>query len=167
MKKIRERLLNLEGFQYATSLDLNMSYCYIRLSEEASNLYTIIPPQGKYKYKRLPMGVCNSPEIFQEKMNEIFYGIEFIRAYINDLLVITKGNWYDHLNESELVLKKLIENGLKWNIEKWLFVQTDMEYMDFCVTRTGIRPVNKELEAIVNMTPTRNKRIGEFIHRIS
>ena len=65
MQKIREILLNLEGFQYATSLELNMVYYHIRLSDQASNLCTIILPWRKYKYKRLPMGICNSPDIFQ------------------------------------------------------------------------------------------------------
>ena len=97
MPKIREILLNLEGFQYATSLDLNMGYYHIRLREQAINLCTIIPPCVKYRYKRLPMGVSNSPDIFQEKMNKIFHGFEFIRAYIDDLLVITKGDFSDHL----------------------------------------------------------------------
>ena len=92
MPKIREVLLNLEGFQYATSLDLNMGYYYISISEEASNLCTIILPWGKYKYKRPPMGVCNSPDIFHEKMNKMFRVIEFIRAYINKLLIITRGD---------------------------------------------------------------------------
>ena len=36
------------------------------------------------------MEVCNSPDIFQEKMNEMFCGIRLIRAYIDDLLIITK-----------------------------------------------------------------------------
>ena len=69
MPEIREMLLNLEGFQYATSLHLNMGYYHIRLSDQARNLCTIIPPWGKYQYKRLPMGVSNSPDIFQEKMS--------------------------------------------------------------------------------------------------
>ena len=42
MPKINEILLKLEGFQYATSLDLNMVYYHIRLRENASNLCTII-----------------------------------------------------------------------------------------------------------------------------
>ena len=53
MPKIRERLFNLEGFQYATPMDLNMGCYGIRLSNQASNLCTIIIPWGKYKYKRL------------------------------------------------------------------------------------------------------------------
>ena len=99
MQKIREIILNLEGFQYATSLELNMVYYHIRLSDQASNLCTIILPWGKYKYKRLPMGICNSPEIFQEKMNKIFRGFEFIRSSIDDLLIITKVYWSDNLNK--------------------------------------------------------------------
>ena len=80
MPKIREIILNLEVFQYATSLNLNMGYYNICLSEEASNLCTIILPWRTYKYKCLPMGVCNSLNIFQEKMNKMSHGIEFIRV---------------------------------------------------------------------------------------
>ena len=39
-------LLKLEGFQYATPIDLNMGYYHIQLSENASNLCTIILPWG-------------------------------------------------------------------------------------------------------------------------
>ena len=64
MKKINEMLFKLEGFPYATSLDLNMLYYHTRLRKNASNLCMIILPWGKCRYKRLPMGVANSPEIF-------------------------------------------------------------------------------------------------------
>ena len=67
--KIHEMLLNLEGFQFATSLDLNMGYYCIHHRKKASNICIIILQWGKYQYKRLPMGVSNSPYILQEKMN--------------------------------------------------------------------------------------------------
>ena len=78
MTKIRKMILNLEGFKYATPLDLNMGYYRILIIKKSSNLCTIIIPWGKYRYKRLPMGVSNSPDILQEKMNENFRGFEFI-----------------------------------------------------------------------------------------
>ena len=59
------------------------------------------------------MGVCNSLDIFQEKINEIFIEIEFSRAYIDDLLVNTKFDWSDHLDKLELLITKLRANGLK------------------------------------------------------
>ena len=73
--KINEMLFKLESFQYATSLDLNMVYYHIQLRKNASNFCTIILPWGGYRYKHLPMGVANSTEIFQRKMNDLFHYI--------------------------------------------------------------------------------------------
>ena len=74
MPKIREIILKLEGFKYTMSLDLDMVYYHILISEEARNVCTIILPWGKYQYKCLIMGVSNSPDIIQEKMNGILRG---------------------------------------------------------------------------------------------
>ncbi len=54
--KISMILQELDGFTYATALDLNMGYYTIRLDPTASKMCTIIFPWGKYSYKRLPMG---------------------------------------------------------------------------------------------------------------
>ena len=44
MPKINDMLLKLEVLQYDTSLDLNMVYYHILISEDVSNLCTIIFP---------------------------------------------------------------------------------------------------------------------------
>ena len=53
------------------------------------------------------MGVTNSPENFQQKLNDLFHGFEFIRAYIDYLLILSKGDWTDHVQKLELPLDKL------------------------------------------------------------
>ena len=63
--KISTVLQEMEGFTFATALDLNMGYYTIRLDPDASKICTIIFPWGKYSYLRLPMGVAGSPDIFQ------------------------------------------------------------------------------------------------------
>ena len=68
-----------------------MDFYHIYLSKQASNQCNIILLWGKYQYKCLPMGVSNSPGIFYEQMKKMFCGFEFIQAYIDDLLIITKG----------------------------------------------------------------------------
>ena len=88
--KIQEMLLTLEGFIYVTSLDLNMGYYHITLTPFSQRLCTIVLPWGKYSYQRLPMGLKNSPDIFQEKMLELMVDFDFVRTYIDDLLVITR-----------------------------------------------------------------------------
>ena len=47
MPKINQIFLKLEGFHYATSLDLNMEYYHIQIIKNASNLYMIILHWGK------------------------------------------------------------------------------------------------------------------------
>ena len=43
------------------------------------------------------MGVCNNPDVFEEKMNKVFNGLEYSRVYIDDLLIISNRNFEDHL----------------------------------------------------------------------
>ena len=45
-------------------IDLNMGYYTIRLDPDASRICTVIFPWEKYSYKRLPMGIAGSPDIF-------------------------------------------------------------------------------------------------------
>ncbi len=59
----------LEGFTFATALDLNMGYDTIILDPDASKICTINIPWGKYL--RLPMGMAGSPDIFQDGANGI------------------------------------------------------------------------------------------------
>jgi hypothetical protein len=50
---------SIEEFYLASALDLIMGYYHIKLDYDAQNLFTIVFPwiMGKYKYKRLPMGI--------------------------------------------------------------------------------------------------------------
>ena len=81
-----------------------MGYYHIELDPESSTLCTIVLPWGKYEYLKLLMGLCNSLDIFQEKMNELFSGFDYVGAYIDDLLVIIKGSYDDHLTHLDRIL---------------------------------------------------------------
>ena len=51
------------------------------------------------------------------------------------------------------MLNKLKEKGIKYNIEKLFFGQTEIEYLGFWVTCDGVKPINMKSEAIINMKP--------------
>ncbi len=116
--KISTVLQEKEGFSYATALDLNMGNYTIRLDPDASKICTIIFSWGKYSYKRLPMGISGSPDIFQGKMSELMETLEYVRAYLDDLLCISKLSLEDHLEKLEEVLRQLHDAGLKVNAAK-------------------------------------------------
>ena len=48
-------------------------------------------------------------------MNELFHGLEYVRTYINDLLIINTKSFEDHINKLE---SKLNQKGFKVNAER-------------------------------------------------
>ena len=149
--------MKLEGFTYATALDLNMGYYHMRLDDASKKLCTFVFPWGKYEMQALPMGLSNSPDIFQEKMSEIMADFEFVRAYIDDLLVVTKGSYEDHLEKLDAVLARLKSVGLKVNARKSFFAKQELEYLGHWITRLGIEPHANKVAAILQIAPPKNK----------
>jgi hypothetical protein len=146
-------LQEIEGFSYATILDLNMNYYTIRLDPDASKICTIIFPWGKYSYKRSPMGIAGSPDIFQGKMSELMESLEFVRAYLDNLLCISKLSLEDHLEKLEVVLRQLCDAGLKVNAEKLTFCALEIEYLGYELTRDSIKPQSNKVQAILAIKP--------------
>jgi hypothetical protein len=166
--KIQDMLQKLKGFRWVTSFDLNMGYHHVLLDAEASKLCTIVLPWGKYEYLRLPMGLCNSPDIFQEKMSKLTADMEFTRAYIDDLLVLSNGSYKEHLEHVAQVLKRLEDSGLKVNIHKSKLAQEELEYLGYWITRDGIKPFNAKVEAINNIaSPKTKKQLRHFIGMVN
>jgi hypothetical protein len=116
--KISTTLQELEGFTYATTFDLNMGYYTIRLNPTAAKMCTIIFSWGKYLYQRLPMGFARSVDIFQVEMGNLMAALEYVRAYIDDLLFIPPNSHDDHLGKLEQVFIQLHDAGLKINAAK-------------------------------------------------
>jgi hypothetical protein len=64
---------SMEGFTFASALDLDMGYHHIKLDADAQKLCTIVFPWSmrKYKYKLLPMGIKIAPDAFQNVMSTL------------------------------------------------------------------------------------------------
>ena len=91
-------------------------------------------------------------------MNELFNGLEYVRTYIDDLLIISNKSFEDHINKLDKVLSKQIKKGLKFNAEK-TFARNKLEYLGFRIVRQGIMPLPDKVEAIKNIAvPTTKKK---------
>ena len=140
------------------SLDSNMGYCHIELSPSMRALCALALPWGKRKRQRLPMGLCNSANMFQEKMGNIFADLKFVQACIDDLLVITKGDWNAHLARLNEVFQHLSNARLKVNTQKSFFRCAKLKCLSFWITRDGVQPLPKKAEAIKNIAMPKNKK---------
>ena len=161
-------LLKLEGFKYAISLNLNIGYYHNKSCPFSRKLCTKVLPWGKYEYQKFPMGLCNSPGIYQEKMNELFNGLEYVRTYIGDPLVVSNTSFEDHVNKLDRVLNKSKQKGFKVNAEKSFVARNELEYLGFRITRQCIIPLPDKVEAIKNIAVlTTKKQLRSFIGLIN
>jgi hypothetical protein len=88
-----------------------MGYYTIGLDPKAVEMFTIIFPWGKYSYLGLPMGFAGSADVFQAEMMDLMEALEYVRAYIDNLLVITRGTLDAHLEKLREVLRRLRDAG--------------------------------------------------------
>jgi hypothetical protein len=151
--KIHTVVQEIEGFFFATALDLNMGYYTIRLDPDASKICTIIFPWRKYSYEQLPIGIAGSPDIFQGKMLELMEFLAYERAYLDDLLCISMLSLEDHLEKLEEVLRRLCNAGLKVNEAKSTFCALEIEYLGHVLTRDGIKHQCNKVQAILRIKP--------------
>ena len=113
------------------------------------------------------MGTAGSPDIFQEKMSERMATLEYVRTYLDDLLVITKESLEDHLEKLSEVFTRLQDAGLKLNADKSNFCAIETEYLGYVLTRDGIKPQNNKVQAILALTPPKNvKELRSFLGMI-
>ena len=71
-------------------LDCKQGFFQIALSESSQKLTCFNTPWGRYVYKKLPMGLASSPEIYQKAMIDLFGNIKGLEIVTDDLLVHAK-----------------------------------------------------------------------------
>ena len=156
LPKISDMLQQMEGFTFASAIDLNMGYYHLKLDLETMKICAIVFPWGIYRYRRLPMGVACSPDIFQSKMSSLFAELDYVQAYIDDLLCLSKGTFDDHLEKLDVVLQKLSDAGLQVNAVKSNFAAQEIDYLGYHLTKNGIAPQQSKVAAILALKPPRN-----------
>ncbi len=83
---------------------------------------------------------------------------------MDDLLIITRRTLDEHLQKMETVLTRLHDTGLKVNAAKSLFCAHEIEYLGYILTRDGIKPQPKKVQAILALNPPNNiKELRHFL----
>jgi hypothetical protein len=90
--------------------------------------------------------------------------LEFVRAYLGNLLCVFKLSLEDHLEKLEEVLRQLRNAGLKVNAEKLTFCALEIEYLGYVLTRDGIKPQSNKVQAILAIKlPKGGRQLRHFL----
>jgi hypothetical protein len=78
-------------------------------------------------------------------MSKLVQDMEYVKTYLDDLLILTNSSFKDYLLELEMVLERLSMTGMKVNISKSKFFVEQIEYLGYWITRQGIQPIRNKL----------------------
>ena len=85
---------------------------------------TIVTEFGKFRYNCLPMGMCASGEIFQAKTEKLRSDTKGTKAYIYDILVLSKDIFENNIDQLIIIFVRLRAVGLKVNAPIWVKVDS-------------------------------------------
>ena len=113
-------LANMAGARYFSKMDAKSGFHQIRLDKKSSLMTTFNTPFGRYRYNRLPMGICSAPEVFQKAMSQHLEDLEGF-AVIHDDIVVWAETEEEQDARLDATLRRLEDIGLGLNYEKCLF----------------------------------------------
>ncbi len=113
------------------------------------------------------MGFGGSANIFQAQIMDLMASLKFVQAYMDDLVIITRGILDKDLQKMETVLTRLRDAGLKVNSAKSSFLAHKIEYLSYILTREGIKPQPKKVQEILPLNPPNNvKELRHFLRMV-
>ena len=84
--------------------------------------------------------------------------LEYIKTFLDDLLLLTNNIFADHLTTLEMVVARLSTAGMRVNASKSKFFAEQIEYLGYWITWKGIQPVYNKVEAILKITLQKSGR---------
>lgn len=164
---IEDILPELSNAKVFTTVDARNGYWHVVLDEESSLLTTFDTPVGRYRWLRLPFGLCVASEIFQKRLHQALENLEGIFSIADDIIIYGAGDTVeeanvDHDRKFETLLQRCRAKGIKLNQEKLKFKQTEIPYLGHLVTKDRLKPDPGKVEAVKMPKPDDATAVRRF-----
>ena len=141
-----------QGDVFFTTMDLTYAYGQLPLNENTSKHCNFLLVGGRstgtYRFKTGFCGLTTMPAEFQRVMDAIRAEFPCAHAFIDDILVISKGTKIEHIALVEKILAKLDRENMALKLEKCQFAKNTCEWLGHRITKSGITPMVRKTDPI-------------------
>ena len=152
---ICETLESLSGAAHYLTFNMNSGFWQVPMDEE-SKQYTafMLGSMGLYECESMPFGLCNTPPTFQRLMLNCLgeLNLTYCLIYLDDVIIFSRTE-EEHLERMHVVFNRLCKHGLKLKPSKCDMFKTEINYLAHHVSKKGVLPSQKNLEAIAECPP--------------
>ncbi len=152
---VEHTLAQLHGAVVMSKLDGNSGFWQIPLSPASSALTTFLSPFGRFRFLRLPFGICSAPEHYQRRMMTVLQGLEGVVCQMDDVLVYGVDQ-KQHDARLRQVLQRLSDAGLTLNEKKCRFSVREVRFLGHIINARGIQVDPDKVAAINDMAPPKD-----------
>ena len=150
-----ETLESLTGAANYLTFDMNLGFWQVPMDEE-SKQYTAfrLGNMGLYECESMPFGLCNVPPTFQRLMLNCLgeLNLTYCLIYLDNVIIFSLTE-EEHLERMRVVFDRLHKHGLKLKPSKCDMFKTEINYLAHRVSKKGVLPSKKNLEAIAECPP--------------
>ena len=114
----------------------------------------------------MPFGLTNAPATFQALINTTLckYLDIFVTAYLDDILIYTKGTLKEHIQAVKKVFKALQEADIRLRPDKCKFHVKTVKFLGSIITTDGIQMDKEKVKAIKEWPESKNlKEVQAFL----
>ncbi|XP_029652043.1 uncharacterized protein K02A2.6-like [Octopus sinensis] len=114
----------------------------------------------------MSFGLRNATSTFQRFIDEVIRGLDFVFAYVDDILIASDTH-ENHLQHLSQLFQRLRDYGVRFNPDKCVFGQSSLDFLGHYIDSSEIKPLSSKVDAIQRIAPPSSLRnfYRRFIYR--
>jgi hypothetical protein len=156
---ISECLDSFKGASYFGILDLRSSFYQVPLDIRDRDKTAFVTRKGQWRFRRLPMGLTNSPATFQRLMDLVLRGLTWssVLVYVDDVLVFAR-SFAELKQRLREVFERLRAANLKLKPSKVRLFQREIKFLGHIVSAAGVAMDKSKVDEVTSWRIPRNVR---------
>ena len=155
MNTIEDLIVEINGSQVFSKIDLNKGYHQIELALESRYITTFATHDGLFRYKRLCFGVNSAAELFQKAIADMLRDIPGVMNMSDDIIMFSRTH-EEHRKTVRRVLQRLRDYNITANAGKCEFFKDKITFYGHIFSKDGVSPNPQRISAVVDALPPKN-----------